>query len=102
MNAQLSMFDTAIPRLLGIPEPGTFDSAVDGPRTARQLDAVEELMSDGMWRTLAAIAAHTGASEAGASARLRDLRKRQYGGYVVERKRAKPGSGLYLYRVVKP
>lgn len=98
MNAQLSMFDRALP--IRLPEAGTFDNVIDGPRTATQREAVEALMADGMWRTLAAIAAHTGASEAGASARLRDLRKQQYGGYTVERKRAKPKSGLYLYRVV--
>lgn len=96
MNAQLKMFDRAIP----IPLPGTFDNVIDGPRVKTQREAVEALMNDGVWRTLAAIAAHTGASEAGASARLRDLRKKEYGARTVERKRAKPGSGLYLYRVV--
>jgi hypothetical protein len=92
------MFDRAIP--IPLPERGTFDSVVDGPRVKTQREAVEALMNDGAWRTLAAIAAHTGASEAGASARLRDLRKKEYGGRTVERKRMAPGSGLYLYRVV--
>lgn len=88
------------PSLFGIPPKGTFDSEVDGPRTNSQRAQIEALMNDGKWRTLAAIAAHTGASEAGASARLRDLRKREYGARTVERKRLEPKSGLYLYRVV--
>ena len=89
-------------RLFGIPEAGTFDNVLDGPRTKSQLERVEALMSDGTWRTLAAICAHVGAiSEAGASARLRDLRKKEYGGYIIERKRITKG-GLHLYRMVKP
>lgn len=99
MNAQLSMFDRAIP--IPLPQKGTFDSVVDGPRIKSQREQIEALMNDGKWRTLAAICAHVGAiSEAGASARLRDLRKRQYGARTVERKRIERGSGLYLYRVV--
>lgn len=87
------------PSLFGIPQAGTFDSVVDGPRVASQLARIEALMDDGTWRTLAAIAAHIGAvSEAGVSARLRQLRNER--GRTVDRKRAKPGSGLYLYRVV--
>lgn len=97
MNAQLSMFES---RYMGIPDKGTFDNVVDGPRTSSQRKQIEALMNDGVWRTLAAIAAHTGASEAGASARLRDLRKKEYGARTVERKRMAPGSALYLYRVV--
>jgi hypothetical protein len=89
------------PSLFGIPQAGTFDSVVDGPRTNSQRAQIEALMNDGKWRTLAAIVAHVGGvSDAGASARLRDLRKKQYGSRTVERRRIEEGSGLYLYRVV--
>ena len=86
-------------RLFGIPEAGTFDSVIDGPRIKSQVDRIEALMEDGVERTLAAIVAHIGAvSEAGVSARLRQLRNDR--GRTVERRRMKPGSGTYLYRVV--
>ena len=60
----------------------------DNRRLGRQLVAVRELMLDGAWRSLADIAARVAGSEAGISARLRDLRKPGFGGYLVERRRA--------------
>lgn len=94
--------NAAQPSLFGIPPRGTFDNVLDGERTKNQREKVEALMSDGVWRTLEAICAHIGAlSEAGASARLRDLRKKEYGGYTIERKRITKG-GLHVYRMVKP
>ncbi len=74
----------------------------DEPRLRRQLGSVQQLMSDGRWRGLAEIASHVGCSEASASARLRDLRKEKFGGYVVERQRLRDGSGLFFYRLVMP
>lgn len=67
------------------------------PRMWRLLDAVRTLMADEQWRTLADIHAHTGGSEASISARLRDLRKPQFGHYHVERRHVR--GGLYEYRV---
>lgn len=91
------------PSLFGIPQAGTFDSVVDGPRTDSQRERLLTVMRDGNWYTLQALVFHVGAvSEAGVSARLRDLRKSQYGGYTVERKRLKPHGGLYVYRLVTP
>src|SRR5512133_1640830 len=69
----------------------------DHARLGRQADRVRELMSDGAWWTLAALAERVGASEAGVSARVRDLRKPRFGGYVVERKRE---GSLFSYRMV--
>ena len=74
----------------------------DVERLGRQLDAVRKLMLDGEWRTLREITLHTGASEAGASARLRDLRKARFGGYVVSRRRVPGTLGLFEYQVLKP
>ena len=71
----------------------------DVPRLSSQLLAVKTLMLDGRARTLKEIAHATGASEAGASARLRDLRKSRFGGYVVERTRL--DGGLFMYQVVR-
>lgn len=75
----------------------TYNAAKDGPRLSRQLKAVLALMSDGNWRTLAEIAQAVNASEASCSARLRDLRKPQFGSYTVDRHRV--GGGLYRYRL---
>lgn len=68
----------------------------DTERMASQLQRVRALMSDGRWRTLAEIARASRASEAGASARLRDLRKFPCH-LTVERRLLRPG--LYAYRV---
>jgi hypothetical protein len=61
-----------------------------------------ELMRDGKWRTLREITeAIGGGSEAGVSARLRDFRKRSFGGHVVNRRRRGAGSaGVFEYQVI--
>ncbi len=77
-------------------------SQKDAKRFAGQLGLVARLMDDGRWRTLAAIAARTGSSEAGASARLRDLRKARWGSRKVDRRRCHRSgwSARYEYRLV--
>jgi hypothetical protein len=95
MTSQPTLFDDPRPARFG---GETFDPEKDGPRLSGQLAAVKELMSDGHWRTLAEIAGGVGGSEAGVSARLRDLRKGGFGGHTVERKRL--SGGLYSYRVL--
>lgn len=76
----------------------TFDPARDGERLAHQMTRVRVLMTDGVWRSLPAIAAATGYPEASISARLRDLRKARYGSHVVNRRYT--GHGLWEYRLV--
>jgi hypothetical protein len=76
----------------------TFDFARDSARLTGQLDRVRFVMRDGRWRTLAEIAETVGGSEAGVSARLRDLRKERFGGLTVEREYAT--EGLWRYRVL--
>jgi len=78
----------------------TFQPERDGERLTRQLDRVKELMLDGQWRSLPQIAALVGGSEAGVSARLRDLRKPRNGAYTVNRRHVE--DGLHEYQVVKP
>ncbi|MBP6479826.1 MAG: hypothetical protein KA310_03170 [Pseudomonadales bacterium] len=86
---------------------GTFEHKKDGARLRGQLLKVRELMRDGQWRTLGEIRAVVGGSEAGVSARLRDLRKEKFGARLVERRRrgaaglaGDPKSGLWEYRVL--
>ena len=76
----------------------TYDRERDGERLGRQLAAVRQLMQDGLWRTLAEIADHTGEPEASISSRLRDLRKPKFGCYQVEREYVR--RGVWKYRVL--
>lgn len=77
----------------------TYDPDKDYKRLKGQLWRVFQLMSDGKWRTLAELAEEAGGSEASVSARLRDLRKPQYGERQVERQRVT--GGLWQYRLVQ-
>lgn len=76
----------------------TYDPDQDHTRLKGQLWRVFQLMSDGKFRTLAEISEDAGGSEASVSARLRDLRKEQYGGREIQRERVK--GGLWRYRMV--
>lgn len=78
-----------------------YDRVLDGPRVARLLDRVRRLMEDGQWRTLSKIVCMVGGSEAGVSARLRDLRKAPSGRRtVLRRRRGALTAGLWEYRLV--
>ncbi len=84
------------------PEPVKHDgpnlTRDDHTRLNTQQERVRSLMADGRWWTLSALAERVGASEAGVSARVRDLRKARFGGYSVERRRE---GNLFLYRMAK-
>ncbi len=90
---QLAMFSGA-----------TFDPALDGERLNTQLNRVYDVLRDHEWWTLRELVnvlyADYGirASEAGVSARLRDLRKPRFGGHTIERRRV--SGGLWAYRLV--
>lgn len=95
-ETQPSLLDLPLrpPRFDG---PGLTDS--DVKRLSGQLERIKALMADGLWRTLAEICEGIGAtSEAGASARLRDLRKARFGAYTVESRRRE--GTLFEYRVL--
>lgn len=76
----------------------TFQEDRDGARLFGQLREVFTLMCDGQWRTIEQIALVVNGTEAGISARLRDLRKKRYGGHTVERQYV--GKGLWRYRLL--
>jgi hypothetical protein len=78
----------------------TYDERRDGKRLGTQLERVRDLMLDGHWRTLDEIGVYVKGSEAAISARLRDLRKPKFGGYVVDRQNV--GGGVWRYRVTRP
>jgi hypothetical protein len=89
----------------------TYEPRHDKERLTRQLDRVRECMLEkmlpehtaGQWLTLSELVHWCGGSEAGISARLRDLRKPQFGGYIVERRRrGDPKRGLFEYRLLPP
>jgi hypothetical protein len=75
----------------------TFNQELDADRLTNQFQRVKALMLDGKWRTISQIQQQCGGSEAGISARLRDLRKARNGGFTVERTRNP--EGLHFYRV---
>src|SRR5688572_21462666 len=77
----------------------TFDPAKDEIRLSGQLARVYNCMSDGCWRTLTEIRAICRGSEAGISARLRDLRKTRWGSHVVNRRRREGGLHEYQLQV---
>ena len=78
----------------------TYEPEIDHDRLSTQLQAVKMLMADGEWRTLDEINLVVPGSVAGISARLRDLRKDKFGGYIVERRRSHIAiAGLFEYRL---
>ena len=89
-----------------VPHPGvrggkTFDWRRDYARLNIQAADVWRVMTDRKWHTLADIAKRTGHPEASVSARLRDFRKRRFGGHIVHAQRVPHGRGArWLYRLV--
>lgn len=78
----------------------TYQPELDFDRLSSQLQRVEHLMADGKWRSLREIATAVGGSEASISARLRDLRKPQFGCRRVNHKRIQdPTRGMWIYQV---
>jgi hypothetical protein len=81
----------------------TYERELDHDRLGAQLLRVFTLMKDGVWRTFAEIDAVTHDPQASISARLRDLRKKKFGSYLLEKRRRGEGRrGLWEYRLVKP
>lgn len=76
----------------------TYSHERDGSRLHAQLAKVREAMADHQWHTLAELAAICDAPEASVSARLRDARKKKFGGHTVERRYA--GNGLWEYKLL--
>lgn len=68
------------------------------PTMAPQLRSVFGVMRDGQWHTLADIAAQSGVPEASASARIRELRQDEHGGWLIENRRS--DDDRHSYRLV--
>ena len=97
MGRQADLFDRT--------HGATLDPSQDGPRLRTQLEKVRAFLLDheGKWLTLEVIARGAGAaSETAASARIRDLRRAEHGGFIVEGRRQAPGRGLWVYRLRRP
>lgn len=83
----------------------TFCIERDEIRLTGQLAAVYAVMSMGRWHTLADLARAAGGitgrrySEAGVSARIRDLRKPRFGGHRIDAEHVR--DGLWRYRMVR-
>lgn len=79
----------------------TFDVQQDFKRLSGQLARVYNCMRDGEWRTLNEIKSYMLIdSEAGISARLRDLRKSKWGSHTVNRRRREDSNGLFEYQLI--
>ena len=76
----------------------TYDAARDEVRLTGQLQNVKQVLSDNRWHTLSEISQRIGGSEAGISARIRDLRKPKFGNHTIDRQHI--GGGLWRYRWV--
>jgi hypothetical protein len=92
------------PERPAIPHPSR---AFDGPeyqlgrdfeRLSGQVLRIFNLMKDGRFRTLEAIANATGDPAASISAQLRHLRKEKFGSHTVNRQHL--GNGLYQYQLI--
>jgi len=101
MTAQLALFRQPAqpaPAPLRFSGPA-YAPALDAARLTNQIERIFALMSDGAWRSLAAIEAETGDPQASISAQLRHLRKPRFGGHGVERQRVAE-SGVWEYKLV--
>ena len=106
LKGQLAFTDEALRASAGVEEQRrtighrdgeTYEARFDYERLNKQSRRVYNCMRDGMWRKLSDIAQATGDPEASISARLRDFRKRRFGGLIVERRRAQ---GTWFYRLL--
>ena len=75
----------------------TIVPARDFKRLSGQLQAVKSILKDHQWHTLAELAMRVGGSEAGVSARIRDMRKPNHGAHKIERRHV--NNGLHEYRL---
>lgn len=78
----------------------TYEPDRDGERLLKQFQQVRRIMLDGQWHYNAELAAAAKGSESGVAARVRDLRKKKFGGYVVQRQYV--SKGLWKYRLILP
>lgn len=66
-------------------------------RTDRLVEKCRLLMAGGGWWSIQAMAAELGCTQTGASARIRDQRKRKYGQHKIIKR---PAGGMFEYRML--
>lgn len=86
------------------PPPGhrdgeTYEAEFDYDRLNAQAARVYDAIKDGEWYTLSEIEFKSGDPQASISARLRDLRKPEFGGLDVERRARVRELGVFEYRL---
>ena len=79
-----------------------YDEKKDGSRLRQQRDKIKTLMLDGEWRSLSEVAHTLRFPEASISAQLRHLRKSEFGGFIVEKRRRDRAPGTWEYHVTDP
>lgn len=79
----------------------TYRRELDEARLTNLLRKVLWCLLNGEWWTLAQLRTGCGGSEAGISARIRDLRKTKFGGLTIQHRRQETNSrsGLWQYRL---
>lgn len=77
----------------------TYNEKIDGKRISGQMAKIKHFMLSGSWRTLAEISKATRYPESSISAQLRHLRKAEFGGHDVQKRRRKPDGGTWEYKV---
>lgn len=92
------LFSWTPPQIFGDRAGITFDRKRDLPRLNAQAARIYVAMKPGEWKTLREISEMTGDPEASCSARIRDFRKQEFGGFTVERRFV--GKGLWKYRLI--
>lgn len=97
MSIQPDLLAWTPPVILGDRDGETFERTRDDRRLDTLAARVHAFMSDGQWHTLAEIRAACGGTEASCSARVRDLRKKKFGGWHVSHSHC--GKGLWKYRL---
>lgn len=87
--------------LVPVPNDMIQMSFEDVPRLRRQVDRVLAALQDGRWWTIPQLAGAARSSHCSASARIRDLRKIEYGGHTIETRRVKNRPGVVEYHLLK-
>jgi len=77
----------------------TYRRELDQVRLTTLFRRVFWCLINGEWWTLAQLKTVCGGSEAGISARLRDLRKPHFGGFTVHHRRRSGANGCWEYRL---
>lgn len=100
---QLSLFNDGLGGTIAYSAPESVNN--EKIRTDRQVDAVRSILCGGLWWTFGDLQKELWhfydihASEAGISARIRDLRKPEFGGHTIDRRKCE--GHLYEYRMVR-